>query len=83
MKTSKYIAVLFALTAISFGSSAATEVKSAVGEKVGIISVTDAETLDTLTDKLSQKAEEAGAKYFRIISVVGQNNLNGTAEIYR
>ncbi|CDG19767.1 Multiple stress resistance protein BhsA [Xenorhabdus poinarii G6] len=83
MKSSKCIIALLALSAISFGSLAATEVKSPVGEKVGVISVTGAETLDTLTEQLSQKANESGAKYFRITSAFGQNNLNGTAEIYR
>ncbi|MBC8954459.1 YdgH/BhsA/McbA-like domain containing protein [Xenorhabdus sp. PB62.4] len=83
MKTSRYITPLFLLSAISFGSSAASEVKSAVGEKIGVISVTGAETLDTLIDKLSKKASEAGAKHFRITSAVGKNHLNGTAEIYR
>ncbi|MBE8595194.1 multiple stress resistance protein BhsA [Xenorhabdus sp. BG5] len=83
MKNSRYITLLFVLSAISFGSSAAIEVRSAVGEKIGVISITGAETLDALTDKLSKKADEAGAKYFRITSAVGQNYLNGTAEIYR
>ncbi|WP_340611709.1 multiple stress resistance protein BhsA [Xenorhabdus bharatensis] len=83
MKTSKYIIALLALSTISFGSMAAVEVKSATGEKIGIVSVTGAETLEALTDQLSKKADEAGAKYFRIIAASGQNHLNGTAEIYR
>lgn len=83
MKSSKYLAILLALSTISFGSSAAIEVKSALEEKIGVVSVTGAETLDALADKLSKKADEAGAKYFRIISVFGQNHLNGVAEIYR
>ncbi|WP_426578053.1 multiple stress resistance protein BhsA [Xenorhabdus stockiae] len=83
MKTSKYIIALLALSTISFGSMAAVEVKSATGEKIGIVSVTGAETLEALTDQLSKKADEAGAKYFRIISASGPNHLSGTAEIYR
>ncbi|MDR0217677.1 MAG: DUF1471 domain-containing protein [Enterobacteriaceae bacterium] len=83
MKVSKYIAVLFFLNIVSFNSLAATEVKSATGEKMGVISVTGSGTLDSLTDQLSKKADKAGAKYFRIVSVFGQNHLNGVAEIYR
>ncbi|MDX7986830.1 DUF1471 domain-containing protein [Xenorhabdus sp. 12] len=83
MKVVKSIVAVLALGAVSFGSMAATEVKDAKGDKIGVVSATGAETLDTLTHMLSKKADEAGAKYFRIVAAHGQNNLNGVAEIYK
>ncbi|MBD2791323.1 DUF1471 domain-containing protein [Xenorhabdus sp. 42] len=83
MKAIKNIMAVLALGAVSFGSFAATEVQVAQGEKIGVVSVAGTETLDALTKELSKKADEAGAKYFRIISASGQNQLNGTAEIYK
>ncbi|CDH21529.1 conserved hypothetical protein; putative exported protein [Xenorhabdus bovienii str. kraussei Quebec] len=83
MKSVKHIVAILALSAISFGSIAATEVQYANGEKVGVVSVTGAETLDSLTAELSKKADKAGASYFRVISANGQNKLSGVAEIYK
>ncbi|CDG16199.1 multiple stress resistance protein BhsA [Xenorhabdus doucetiae] len=83
MKNVKNIGAILALCAVSFGSFAATEVQVAKGEKVGVVSVSGAETLDSLTTELSKKADEVGATYFRIISANGQNQLNGVAEIYK
>ncbi|MBE8598189.1 multiple stress resistance protein BhsA [Xenorhabdus sp. BG5] len=83
MKNVKNIVAILALSAASFGSFAATEVQVAKGEKIGIVSVSGAATLDSLTAKLSKKADEAGATYFRIVSANGQNQLNGVAELYK
>ncbi|KLU14425.1 MULTISPECIES: multiple stress resistance protein BhsA [Xenorhabdus] len=83
MKKVKNIVAALALGAVSFGSFAATEVQVAKGEKIGVISVSGAETLDSLTTELSKKADEAGATYFRIVSANGQNQLAGVAEIYK
>ncbi|MCC8367567.1 MULTISPECIES: multiple stress resistance protein BhsA [Xenorhabdus] len=83
MKNVKFIAAVLSLSAISFGSFAATEVKSADGEKIGVVSVAGAETLDSLTEALSKKADKAGAQSFRIISATGKNKLYGVAEIYK
>ncbi|AOM41505.1 multiple stress resistance protein BhsA [Xenorhabdus hominickii] len=83
MKNAKNIVAILALCTVSFGSFAATEVKAAKENKVGVVSVTGEATLDSLTDALSKKADEAGAKYFRVISATGHNNLNGVAEIYK
>ncbi|BET98379.1 multiple stress resistance protein BhsA [Xenorhabdus taiwanensis] len=83
MKNIKTIIAILALNAVSFGSFAATEVQVAKGEKIGVVSVSGAETLDSLTAILSKKADEAGATYFRIVSAHGQNQLNGVAEIYK
>ncbi|MBD2783131.1 DUF1471 domain-containing protein [Xenorhabdus sp. DI] len=83
MKNVKNIGAILALCAVSFGSFAATEVQVAKGEKAGVVSVSGAATLDSLTTELSKKADEVGATYFRIISANGQNQLNGVAEIYK
>ncbi|ETS32618.1 MULTISPECIES: multiple stress resistance protein BhsA [Photorhabdus] len=82
MKNVKYIAVALALSAISFGSMAATEVQTTSSTKVGVVSVTGADTLESLSAELSKKADEAGASSFRIISTSGKNQLSGVAEIY-
>ncbi|CAQ86093.1 MULTISPECIES: multiple stress resistance protein BhsA [Photorhabdus] len=82
MKNVKYIAAVLALSAISFGSMAATEVQSSSSPKVGVVSVTGADTLESLSTELSKKADKAGASSFRIISASGKNQLSGVAEIY-
>ena len=40
-------------------------------------------TLEALEEQLAQKADEMGAKSFRITSVTGPNTLHGTAVIYK
>ncbi|EKI8921734.1 TPA: multiple stress resistance protein BhsA, partial [Escherichia coli] len=39
--------------------------------------------LGSLEEQLAQKADEMGAKSFRITSVTGPNTLHGTAVIYK
>ena len=63
---------------------AADSVEDASGkQKVGVISVKVAYSLDGLTQKLSDKADEEGATSFKIISTTGKNKLHGVAEIYK
>ncbi|PHM37317.1 multiple stress resistance protein BhsA [Xenorhabdus innexi] len=83
MKNIKFIAAVLSLSAISFGSFAATEVQNATGEKIGVVSVSGADTLDSLTEELSKKADEAGASYFRVVAATGHNKLYGIAELYK
>ncbi|MDC9606338.1 YdgH/BhsA/McbA-like domain containing protein [Xenorhabdus griffiniae] len=83
MKNVKNIIAILALSAVSFGTFAATEVQVAKGEKIGVVSASGAATLDSLTAELSKKADESGATYFRIVSANGQNQLTGIAEIYK
>ncbi|EKM0364718.1 DUF1471 domain-containing protein [Cronobacter sakazakii] len=65
-------------------ASAAQEIKHADGkEKVGVISASNAYTLDELSDVLSRKADEQGATSFKILSTTGNNRLHGVAEIYK
>lgn len=85
MKTIKMTLAAIALTSVSFAGFAADQV-SAVPvqqQKVGVISVSGASDLSSLESLLSAKADQAGAKSFRITSAVGDNKLNGTAVIYQ
>ena len=65
-------------------ASAAQEINHADGkEKMGVISASNAYTLDELSDVLSRKADEQGAISFKILSTTGDNRLHGVAEIYK
>ncbi|WP_225759460.1 DUF1471 domain-containing protein [Leclercia sp. Marseille-Q4284] len=65
-------------------ASAAQEINHAVGkEKMGVVSASNAYTLDELSDVLSRKADEQGATSFKILSTTGDNRLHGVAEIYK
>ncbi|MCA7011814.1 DUF1471 domain-containing protein [Dickeya dadantii subsp. dieffenbachiae] len=82
MKAIKNIVAVIALATVSFGTFAATEVQHSASLSVGTVSAT-AGTLDGLQASLSEKANAAGAKSFRIISATGNDNqLRGVAEIY-
>lgn len=63
---------------------AAQEINHADGkEKIGVISASNALTLDELSNALSRKADEQGATSFKILSTTGNNKLHGVAEIYK
>lgn len=63
---------------------AAQEINHADGkEKIGVVSTSNAYTLDELSNALSRKADEQGATSFKILSTTGNNKLHGVAEIYR
>lgn len=83
MKISTVIPAILALSAVSFGSMAATEVQHSTQSPVGVVSVSDVDTLADVTAALSKKADEAGATSFRIISAGGENLMGGTAELYK
>lgn len=85
MKTIKMTMAAIALTTVSFAGFAADLVSAepAQQQQVGVISVSGASNLSALESKLSAKADQAGAKSFRITSAVGDNKLNGTAVIYQ
>ncbi len=85
MKNVKTLALAAVLSSLSFASFAAVEVQSTPTDqhKVGTIAASAGPNLASLEDQLSQKADEMGAKSFRITSVSGPNNLHGTAIIYK
>ncbi|MCR9030889.1 DUF1471 domain-containing protein [Citrobacter amalonaticus] len=65
-------------------ASAAQEINHPDGkEKIGVVSASNAYTLDELSNALSRKADEQGATSFKILSATGNNRLHGVAEIYR
>ncbi len=65
-------------------ASAVQEINHADGkEKIGVVSASNAYTLDDLSNALSRKADEQGATSFKILSTTGDNRLHGVAEIYR
>lgn len=81
-------AILITTLVIGFisvnAASAAQEINHADGkEKMGVISASNAYTLDELSDVLSRKADEQGATSFKILSTTGDNRLHGVAEIYK
>ncbi|UXY09231.1 DUF1471 domain-containing protein [Kosakonia sp. ML.JS2a] len=73
------------LSSLSFASMAAVEVQSAPAgqQEVATVGVTASTNLSSVEDKLAQKAEQMGAKSFRITSVTGSDNLHGTAVLYK
>lgn len=65
-------------------ASAAQELNHADDkEKIGVVSASNALTLDELSTALSRKADEQGATSFKILSATGNNRLHGVAEIYK
>ena len=82
MKNVKTLIAAAILSSMSFASFAAVEVQSTPEgqQKVGTIS---ANAGTNLGEQLAQKADEMGAKSFRITSVTGPNTLHGTAVIYK
>ncbi|RZM91487.1 DUF1471 domain-containing protein [Escherichia sp. E10V10] len=65
-------------------ASAAEEIRHADGkEKIGVVSASNALTLDELSNALSRKADDQGATSFKILSTAGNNRLHGVAEIYK
>lgn len=65
-------------------ASAAQEINHADGkQKMGIVSASNAYTLEELSDVLSRKADGEGATSFKILSTTGNNRLHGVAEIYK
>ncbi len=85
MKNLKITLAAIALASASFGSFAADLVSSqpADQQKVGVITVSGASDITSLEARLAAKADEAGAKSFRIIGAGGSNQLHGTAVIYQ
>ena len=65
-------------------ASAAQEINHTDGkQKIGVVSASNAYTLDDLSNELSRKADEQGATSFKILSTTGNNRLHGVAEIYK
>ena len=88
MKLVTGIVASLVIGSLSFGAFAAKEItKEDVAKmkltKIG--NITTSKTTSPMDAKhdLSKKADEMGAKSFRITSVTGPNTLHGTAVIYK
>ncbi len=63
---------------------AAEQINNSTNKQVlGVVSASNALTLDELVNSLSQKADEQGATSFKVLSAGGDNKLHGSAEIYK
>ncbi|GEM_PF-17376 len=85
MKNVKNVIAAAVLSSLSFASFAAVQVQSTPVDqhKAGVISADAGTNLSSLEAQLAQKADEMGAKSYRITSVSGPNTLHGTAVIYK
>lgn len=87
MKVTTTIATLSILSALSFGAFAAqpiTQEQTQNLRSVGTISVSGvAGAPSDIRQALSAKADEQGAKSFRVIEVREEGNFHATAEIYQ
>lgn len=85
MKRFTIMVVAALLSSLSFASVAAQQVIHSPldQQKIGVISATGSTNLTSLEQQLSEKASDVGAKSFRITSTSGNNNLHGTAVLYK
>ena len=73
-----------ALLLLSHAAFATSEVQSDTGHQViGQVSVSGANTVDDAVRALAQKADAAGAPYFKTVSVGGKNKLFASAELLK
>lgn len=83
----KYLFLAFSVIATVFSTGTAFSadlISNDSGKvKIGVVSVSNAGTLDELIAKLSDKADKKGASSFKVLSTTGNNKLHGVAEIYR
>ncbi|MEG1210885.1 MAG: DUF1471 domain-containing protein [Leclercia sp.] len=83
MKTTLVTALIMGFITLN-SASAAQQISHSDGkEKMGVVSASNAWTLDNLADELSRKADEKGASAYKIVSATGKDRLHGVAEIYR
>ena len=85
MKSMTMLVVAALLSSFSLTSVAAQQVSQSPldQQKMGVISATGSTNLTSLEQQLSERASDIGAKSFRITSTSGNNNLHGTAVIYK
>ena len=85
MKTIAMTIAALTLATASFSSLAATEVQSAPAgqQTIGVVSASSNGDLSGLQSELNAKAAQAGASSYRIIGASGNNQMYGTAELYK
>ncbi|KDE37905.1 hypothetical protein AW40_05015 [Kosakonia radicincitans UMEnt01/12] len=77
------MATLFILGTTQPAFSAEQISDSTGKQRIGVVSVSNALTLDELVNQLAEKADRQGASAFRVLSTTGNNKLHGDAEIYK
>lgn len=75
--------VLAGMTFASFAAPPDTSLATGQLQAAGTISVSGATNLSDLEDRLAEKAKEEGAKGFVVNSAGGNNQMYGTATIYK
>jgi len=85
MKNITMTLAAIALATVSFSTLAATEVQSAPAgqQSIGMVSASSNGAMSGLQSELNAKAAQAGASSYRIIGASGNNQLYGTAELYK
>ncbi len=84
----KYL-VMLAAASLAGASFAAWSIESLTNgdtgqlRPAGTVQVSGARNLDDLQDKLAEKAREQGAKGYVVNSASGDDNMFGTATIYK
>lgn len=86
----KYLTLIAVAGALAVASLPAWSVQSLTTDSdtsqlrpAGTVSVTGADNLDDLQQKLGEKARKEGAKGFVVDSASGDNRMFGTATIYK
>lgn len=75
---------LISIVSISLPSYAAKLVNDTTGlTKTGVVSTSNAQTIDELSEQLSIKADKKGSPYYKILSISGKNKMHGVAAIYK
>jgi len=89
MKNKIAIAVLGLASIFSFGANAANlvtnqQVESENLQSMGTVSVSGIDGTPTdIRQQLSQKADQQGAKSYRVIEAYNNGNYHATAELYK
>lgn len=84
MKKILITSIFYTTLLTASGAFAAQLITSEQGkEKIGVVSVHGKNSLSEVQEGLQQKAEDAGASYYKIIAAGGNNQQFGVANIYR
>ncbi|OJQ95893.1 DUF1471 family periplasmic protein McbA [Escherichia coli] len=83
MKKCLTLLIATVLSGISLTAYAASNLDSGQLRPAGTVSATGASNLSDLEDKLAEKAREQGAKGYVINSAGGNDQMFGTATIYK
>ena len=79
----KHISVLSGISLTAYAAQPMSNLDSGQLRPAGTVSATGASNLSDLEDKLAEKAREQGAKGYVINSAGGNDQMFGTATIYK